>query len=77
MTPSYIKNIITPYIPTCSLRSEETYGRVVPMIRLEGFADRSFSKAAPSIYNNLSDDLRQCSFLSAFKRRIETSIFAK
>ena len=74
MAPQYIRDLITPHIPTRSLRSEETCRLVVPMTRLRGFGDRSFAKAAPSIWNSLPKDLRQCSSLSILRSRLKKCI---
>ena len=56
--PTYIASLITPYVPRRALRSADRALLVVPRHNLERYGRRSFSRAGPTLWNALSEDLR-------------------
>ena len=76
MSPSYIREIIVPYIPVRSLRSCNKGLLQIPTSRTSSFGDRMFSVAAPRLWNNLPDYIRldNCS-IENFKRSLKTYFF--
>ena len=48
LVPTYVKEFLVPYMPSCSLRSIDQHILMVPMARLKTYADHSCSKAALS-----------------------------
>ena len=47
LVPSYISDLLTPYIPSRSLRSSNQSLRVVPRSSQKSYGDRAFAMAAP------------------------------
>jgi len=72
--PSYLSDLLVKYEPTRSLRSSSSGFLTVPDIR-SAFGRRSFSFTAPSIWNSLPSDLRLCSSLSTFCKRLKTHLY--
>jgi len=72
--PSYLFDLITPYIPSRNLRSSDKLLLTVPDI-LSANGRRSFSFAAPSIWNTLPLTLRSCSTLPSFLSSLKTHLF--
>ena len=73
--PSYLKELVTPYEPTRALRSSNKFLLKKPFKNLETFGKKSFHYAAPEVWNSLSLDLRSCSTLSIFKKKLKTHFF--
>ena len=72
--PSYLSDLIIPYIPTRNLRSLDKLLLTVPDIRSAN-GRRSFSFAAPSIWNSLPLALRSCQTLPVFLSSLKTHLF--
>ena len=49
----------------------------MPRTKCVKYGDRSFSAAAPKLWNTLPDDLRICDNLSTFKMKLKTFLFIK
>jgi hypothetical protein len=75
LAPVYLKELLTPYAPTRSLRSARKNLLEVPAYHLKAYGGRSFECMAPVIWNQLPDELRTASELSAFKRDLKTFLF--
>jgi len=72
--PSYLSDIVIPYKPTRQLRSDSKGLLTVP--RIDSAAGRrSFSYAAPNIWNSLPEKLRTSSSLAAFRSQLKTHLF--
>ena len=56
--PKYIRDLLTIHTPVRSLRSGDALELDIPDTK--GMGDRAFSKAAPSLWNRLPKDIRQC-----------------
>ena len=72
--PSYLADLIMPYHPSRNLRSSGTNLLSVPDIRSE-IGRRSFSYAAPKLWNSLPPDLRSCKCISTFQGKLKTHLF--
>ena len=72
--PSYLSELLTSYQPSRSLRSSGTNLLSVPDIRSE-IGRRSFSYAAPKLWNSLPPDLRSCTCISTFQGKLKTHVF--
>src|SRR5215813_13400187 len=71
--PSYLSDIVIPYKPTRQLRSDSKNLLTVP--RIDSSAGRrSFSFAAPNIWNSLPEKLRTSSSLAAFRSQLKTHL---
>ena len=50
--PDYLSDLLSTYRPTRSLRSESTMTLTVPRTRTATYGDRTFAKAAATLWNN-------------------------
>ena len=77
IAPSYISDLIkVKHNTRYSLRSNEGVCSMHPKGRMKkSFGDRSFSVAAPTLWNNLPASLRSMSSISSFKSQLRTHLF--
>jgi len=75
LAPVYLTELLTPYTPARSLRSAGRNLLEVPSYNLKSYGGRSFACAAPSVWNDLPDELRSTSSLSVFKTGLKTYLF--
>ena len=76
LAPSYISDLLTPYIPSRSLRSSSQSLLVVPRSIQKSYGDRAFAVTAPRLWNALPIHMRQPGFsLTAFKKCLKTCLF--
>ena len=75
VAPSYITELIRPYKPGRTLRSSSRNLLAVPRFNLKTNGGRSFTVAAPTIWNSLPLELRTCASLSTFKSKLKTWLF--
>ena len=77
IAPSYISDLIkVKHNTRYSLRSNEGVCLMHPKGRMKkSFGDRSFSVAAPTLWNNLPASLRSMSSISSFKSQLKTHLF--
>ncbi|XP_062613812.1 uncharacterized protein LOC134275555 [Saccostrea cucullata] len=74
-SPSYLKELITVYQPSRTLRSYDSKQLVKPRVRTETYGTRRFDHAAATLWNGLPDALRFQTSLLAFKRDLKTHLF--
>ena len=72
MAPSYISELLTPYIPPRTLRSSDKCLLETPRTSSTSLGDRAFSVAAPVLWNSLPLHLRQTNSLYKFKTGLKT-----
>ncbi|XP_043935110.1 uncharacterized protein LOC122808205 [Protopterus annectens] len=75
LTPTYLSEILLPYVPARALRSEDLSLLVVPKSRLKMRGDRAFSVAAPKLWNELPLYIRQSSSVAVFKSKLKTYFY--
>ena len=75
IAPTYIIDLLRPHIPTRTLRSNSQNLLTVPRVRTETYGERSFSCAAPKLWNNLPDSIKQCPTIDEFKAKLKTYLF--
>ena len=73
--PSYLSDLISIYTPTRSLRSSADTLTLTPPPTNRSFGERSFSFAAPSIWNNLPLSIRSSNSDSSFRSSLKTYLF--
>ena len=73
--PNYLSDMLSIYRPTRSLRSESTISLTVPRTRTATYGDRTFRKAAATVWNNLPANIRNSNSCSSFQRQLKTFIF--
>ena len=74
--PAYMFDMIAPYIPPRSLRSSNKNLLIAPDIRSE-MGRKSFSFAAPTIWNSLPQHIRSSDSLSVFRGLLKTFLYQK
>ncbi|XP_042349014.1 uncharacterized protein LOC121947898, partial [Plectropomus leopardus] len=75
--PSYLSQLIVPYQPSRSLRSENAGLLVVPKVSKSRIGTRAFSYHAPLLWNHLPVSVREADTVSTFKGRLKTFLFDK
>ena len=75
LAPAYIRELLTPYTPTRTLRSMDNNLLEPPKCWLEYFGKRSFAAAAPVLWNDLPLHIKQSPSVDIFKSRIKTRLF--
>ena len=73
--PLYLSELLEPYIPNRKLRSAKKKLLVVPKYNLKTYGYRAFSHRAPTLWNALTDDIRQVDLLETFKSKLKTHLF--
>ncbi|XP_070409963.1 uncharacterized protein [Nothobranchius furzeri] len=73
--PSYISDLIVPYVPNRALRSQTAGLLVVPRKSKIRMGGRSFSYQAPLLWNQLPALVREADTLSTFKNGLKTFLF--
>ncbi len=73
--PTYLSDLLLPYVPVRSLRSSSEGLLVTPMFRLVTVGARAFSVVAPRLWNALPQNICQASSLLAFKNLLKTHFF--
>jgi Reverse transcriptase (RNA-dependent DNA polymerase)/Endonuclease/Exonuclease/phosphatase family len=72
--PTYLANLLHPYIPRKDLRSSDQNLLSVPSVK-SAIGRRAFSYAAPVIWNSLPPVLRASATLSLFLSKLKTHLF--
>ena len=75
MGPTYIKNLLNIKVCKPGLRSNNSIILEIPKTKLIGSGNRAFCKAAPVLWNDLAEELRNTEKLDTFKSRLKTKLF--
>uniref|UniRef100_A0A669CLJ3 Reverse transcriptase domain-containing protein n=1 Tax=Oreochromis niloticus TaxID=8128 RepID=A0A669CLJ3_ORENI len=73
--PTYISELLHPYIPSRSLRSCDQGLLAVQHTRLKTKGDKAFVTVAPRLWNSLPLSLRSADSVVAFKKQLKTHLF--
>ncbi|KAF7663696.1 hypothetical protein LDENG_00202710, partial [Lucifuga dentata] len=76
--PLYLRNLITPYVPPCPLRSQEADLLVIPRTRTKSLGNRDFSYCAPLPWNKLPAALKEVVSIEmpTQKSQLKTQLFS-
>ena len=77
LAPLYLKELITPYKPARSLRSESAFLLQVPRTRTKTYGERRFDKVAATLWNALPAHLRMAKSIDRFKSGLKTHLYRK
>ena len=67
--PDYLKNLLVLHPETRQLRSSKmSYRLIVPFTATQTYAARSFSVAAPRLWNNLRNSLKDSILIEQYKK---------
>jgi len=72
--PLYLQELICPYRPTRSLRSE-SIDLYVPACRTATYGNRLFTVETAILWNDLLQEVRDAENISSFKRLLKTHFF--
>ena len=72
--PAYLQPLLSRYIPSRSLRSGEQMQLIIPRTNT-GIGARSFSVAAPTIWNSLPLNVRDVATLGTLQSHLKTHFF--
>ena len=75
LAPTYVKEMIVKYCPPRRLRSSSHLSLSSKSYNLKCHGFRSFSVAAPSLWNSLPSSIRDISSLGNFKTTLKTHLF--
>lgn len=75
MAPSYLQDVIVPYQPNRTLRSQNASLLVIPRISKSTVGNRAFSYQAPVLWNQLPVHVKEADTVSTFKTRLKTFLF--
>ena len=75
--PSYLCELLTPYIPSRVLRSSSQGLLNTPTMKLKKYGHHSFSYAGPTLWNDIPASIRKCDSLMSFKKQLKTFLFTR
>jgi NADH/NAD ratio-sensing transcriptional regulator Rex len=75
LSPVYLKELIKPYKPVRSLRSESAFLLQVPSTRTKTYGESRFDKAVASLWNSLPVHLRVAKSIDIFKVGLKTYLY--
>jgi len=73
-TSSYLNSLVGRYIPSHTLRSQDTNLLAIPRSKTV-FGSRAFRVAAPTVFHSLPQDIRSTDSISTFCRLLKTFYF--
>ena len=73
--PDYLSDLLSIHWPTRSLRSECTISLTVPRTRTATYGDRTFAKAASTLWNYLPANIRNSNSCASFERQLKAFLF--
>jgi hypothetical protein len=76
LAPTYLSDMVLPYIPTHTLRSPDAGLLTVPRISKQTAGGRAFSYRAPILWNGLPIHVRDADSVSTFKSLLKTHFFS-
>ena len=77
LTPTYLSDLVLPYIPTRTLWSQDAGLLIVPRISKQTAGGRAFSYRAPFLWNGLPTHVRDANSVSTFKSLLKTHLFSR
>lgn len=73
--PQYICDLLQPYIPARSLRSDSQMLLCVPTLKTVMYGKRCFKNSAPVLWNQLPYDIKASLTVCTFKKKLKTHLF--
>ena len=77
LSPSYMSELITKYVPSRALRSGGSSLIVKTMAKYKTLGERAFSINASDVWNSLPLELKNCTSINTFKKNLKTYLFRK
>ena len=76
-TPTYLTELISPYVPRRALRSADQLLLELPMHKLKLFGLRALSVCTPYLWNSLPFEIKSSASVSIFKAKRKTYLFGQ
>ena len=70
-TPTYIQELLQPYVPSRNLRSSSKNLLIKPRFKLNSYGKHAFSITAPEQWNKLPEDIKSASSIDCFKNKLK------
>ncbi|XP_073330272.1 uncharacterized protein [Pagrus major] len=77
LAPSYLTELLSPYIPPRPLRSLSSNLLVIPPINKKSAGGRAFAYRAPFLWNGLPLGIKEATSTAIFKSRLKTHLFTQ
>ena len=74
-TPTYLTELISPYVPRRALRSADQLLLEQPTHKLKLIGLRTVSVSAPYLWNSLPFEIKSSASVSIFKAKLKTFLF--
>ena len=75
--PEYMKELVSPYIPSRCLRSSSMSLVQKPRSKLKNYGERALPSQAAAVWNGLPQECRAAVSLKAFKKHLKTYLFRR
>ena len=75
VTPPYISNLLTSYVPSTEMRSTGQLILHQPISDMVTYSERSSPCGGPRLWNNLDPHLRKIVSPQLFKRKLKTHLY--
>ena len=76
LAPTYLSDLVLPYIPTRTLPSQDAGLLIVPRISKQTSGGRTFSYRAPFLWNGLPTHVRDLKGETEFTSLLKTHLFS-
>ena len=75
--PSYLRDLITPYVLTRTLRSQNKLLLHQPCFHLKSYERRAFKTSAPCLWNDLpySGNIKNSKDINNFEKKVKDASF--
>ena len=78
LAPHYLQQLLQEYHPSRLLRSSTKQLLLTPHnVVTKSYGQRSFQYSIPHLWNQLPDDIRECSSLDQFKSLLKSHLLVK
>jgi hypothetical protein len=77
LAPKYLSDLLNATRSRYTTRSSSRNILHVPFVKCKTFAERSFSIAAPKLWNNLPGSVQESETVDLFKKRLKTHLFER
>ncbi|XP_061132389.1 uncharacterized protein LOC133152633 [Syngnathus typhle] len=75
LAPSYLVDLVVPYVPLRNLRSQNATLLATPRAKKMSAGSKAFSIWAPELWNALPMDIRTATSVETFKTRLKTHFY--
>ena len=73
--PEYLRDCVTPYVPSRSLRSSQQNLLVKPKIKIS-YGERTLMYQSALVWNSLPENIKSAESLPSFKKKLKTFLFS-